>query len=220
MSETVVLNDFTTLSYKELRTRKKFLVTIKADPLIHNFDVRQLGKGPAEAIASHLREEIRGINAPASPATIAARESAQKAFIAGKQWAVKRYSGGRTGPMPPSESTRQFNDSGRFAQTLIASPRKKDGEDVWIINVAANRLDGRTLDNGGDAVVPLIFQRLAMLVPAFASPDALMSSPTVRNALEQSMRQVIASLNRQADAKAWALARQALGLVRSVWSFG
>jgi hypothetical protein len=286
MSETVVLNDFTTLSYKELRTRKKFLVTIRAEPIIHTFDVMALGKGPAEAIAARLREDIRDIDAMVAPNTLRARETAARAFAAGKRWALKRYSGGKTGPMPPTESTKMFNDSGRLASTLIVSPRVKDGQSVYIINVAANRLDGRTLDRGGDAVVPELFRRLAELVPALSSPESMMSShsvsgaigagilasgaktakrrprglspgkggghistdgghhdtmpdvgdetggasPDVRQAIEDTLEELIVaekgrkgrgrgrSINN--NQKAWQLARQALGLLRTVWSFG
>lgn len=289
MSETVVLNDFTTLNYKELRTRKKFLVTIQAEPIIHTFDVMALGKGPAEAIAERIRSDIRDITAPVAPNTLRARETAVRAFALGKRWALKRYSGGKTGPKTPTESTRMFNDSGRLADTLIVSPREKDGKGVYIINVAANRLDGRTLDRGGDSVVPEMFRRLVELVPALSSPEALIASKNVssaiggailasgaktakrrgrplaagnlqghvttdgghhdampdiggdasideggasadvRQAIEDTLEDLIVTKSggRRGSArsissnrKAWQLARQALGLLRTVWQFG
>lgn len=158
--------------------RQRFSVQIKPDPkgpIAINLDPVTLGKPVAEAIAHHLREKMKSIAASASPATIRAREAAKRALQRGEQWAMKRYGGGRIGTREPGQSTSLFNDSGRFADSIVARA-SKDG--VWRINVAGNRLDPQTA-NGGTAGVLKIWTRLVELVPEFADMNALMAASDV-----------------------------------------
>jgi hypothetical protein len=166
--------------------KKRVVIVVKAEPLVHNFDVKELGRGVAEAIAAHFRERIKAIAATAKPATIRAREIAAKAFAGGKPWAVRRYSGGKIGAMPPNQSDRLFNDSGRMAESIVASA---SSDNVWRVNVAANRLDERTTKS-----VARIFERLAELVPEIRNPAALLESPAVASAIEVGMREAIVKL--------------------------
>lgn len=184
--------------------KQRFTITVKSEPLIFNTDPKTLGAPVAHAIAHHFRERIRGITAIASPATLRARKSAAKAFAAGEAWAVKRYSGGRTGPMAPHQSDRAFNDSGRFASTITANA-SKDG--MWRINVAANRLSGDT------TTVERIWNRLVQLVPEFANPAMLMENDLLRRSIEKATRDAIK--------KAKATSRKLeLGVVRQLFSIG
>lgn len=165
------------------KTSVRYTVEIKGDSLVARFDAKQLAAGPAQAIAQHLRERIESISAPASDATMRARTTALKAFVHGKPWALKRYGGGRLGSMPPARTDRAFNDSGRFAKSIVAKPNK-DG-DGWTINVAANRLDPKSI---GEAGVTRVWARLVALVPEFAQPSLMSSSIPVRKAIQESTR--------------------------------
>lgn len=183
--DTVVINE----GY-EIRTSKtgksRVVIVVKAEPLVHNFDAKEMGRGPAEAIAAHLKERIKAITAVASPATLEWRKKAEKAFAEGKRWAVKHFSGGRLGAMPPNQSDKLFNDSGRMAESIVASASK---DNVWRVNVAANRLNSSTTRNLGRMI-----ERLYELVPELRSPGELMHDPKVVGAIEQGMREAIVKL--------------------------
>lgn len=155
--------------------KQRFSIKITAEPIIINTDPKALGAPVAQAIAHHLREKMRAISAVASPATIRAREVARRALLKGEAWAVKRYAGGRMGSRIPAQSDRLFNDSGRFAESIVAAAAS-DG--TWRVNVAANRLDPATL-NGGAGAVERIWQRLVALVPAFGNIGALLEESDV-----------------------------------------
>ncbi len=210
----VVLNE----SYST-RTRKsgKVVTTIDviSEPLVHDIDAKQLGRGPAEAIAQFLRDRIAGIAERASEATIKRRQSAAK-----KNDQPRRYSGGRIGPMPPNQSDRLFNDSGRFVRSIVAAA----ASDRWIINVASNRLSADTLNAGKQgspqAALEFIKTRLVQLVPELADPRRLMDSIPVRKAIEEGMAAMIkkqkadiAGLKTQRNQAALGLVKQVVGLV-------
>lgn len=148
--------------------KAKFTVEVKSEPLIFDLDPKNLEPGIAQAIAQELRERVEGITAEAAPGTLKARENERKAYAAGKPWAVKRFSGGKMGPTPPTTSTRAFNNSGRFAQSIVAGAAAGGR---WIVNFAANRLDPSTGN------VERIWNRLIQLVPAFANIGLLYNSP-------------------------------------------
>ncbi len=197
--------------------RVQYTVEVTSEPLIHNFDPRTLAKGVAEAIAETLRQKIRGITAQASATTIRMRTAYAKAFAAGSPGATKRYSGGRIGAMPPHQSDRLFNDSGRLAQSIIATAR----DDSWTISMAANRLDPATA--GGEGAVQRIYQRLVELVPAFAGGAELLQDERVQKAVVNSMGDLItkarATRDQLTEARAKAVinaARQLLGALRTI----
>lgn len=155
-------------------------IRIEAEPMAVNVDPKTLGQPVANAIANHYREKIRGISERASAATIKARKVAAKAFANGKAWAIKRYGGGRIGSLPPNQTDRLFNDSGRFANSIVANA-SSDG--AWRVNVAANRLDDQTV---GSASVDRIWNRLVQLIPEFGNVALLFDQNTIaRKTLER-----------------------------------
>lgn len=173
----------------EQRTTKsgktRFTVKIKSEPLVHNLDPKALGTPVAAAIVHHYRERVKGITATASPATLKARKVEAKAFAAGKPWAVKKFSGGRLGPMAPNQSDRMFNDSGRFASSITGNASSKG---AWRINVASNRLSG---DAG---MVSRIWNKLVGLVPEFGNPALLLDNMIIRKSIERARDGMIKKL--------------------------
>jgi hypothetical protein len=141
--------------------KTRFTVRVVSEPIAINADPEFLAMAPAKRMAAFLKQRVLGITAKAPPNTIRARHTALKAFVQGKEWAMKRYSGGRSGSMPPLRSENAFNDSGRFGNG-IAATKGKDG--TWRVNVPANRLDEST--SGG---FERVWNRLVQLVPEFGS---------------------------------------------------
>lgn len=144
--------------------RMRYSVKIQRDEVVCNLDPMLLAQGPAIAIAQLLRTKIEAISAVASPATIRARVAAARA---GRRDA--RYNSA------PNQSNRLFNDSGRLASNITASPRGTG----YSVTIAGNRLDGATLDNGGDAAVTRIWALLQQHIPELAHPATLLLAPAV-----------------------------------------
>lgn len=181
-----VLNDFG-LERRERTTSRgtkaRYTVSIQAEPLVHVFDTKSLGAGPAAAIAEHLRERVRGIGAEAAPSTLLHRKYAATAATSGKRWAARRYAGGRIGAMAPNQSSRLFNDSGRLVKSIVAGPTRDEN---WVINVAANRFDPKTFRDG-EAGVSRMHDLLRQHVPEFGDSAALLQVPAVRRAIGESV---------------------------------
>lgn len=181
--DVMVINDYgltrRTSTLKSGATKQRYYTVIKSEPVLISTDPKALTRATASAAADHLRQRVQDISAQASPATIKRRQVAAKALAEGKPWAVQRYSGGRTGTMAPNQSDKMFNDSGRFARS-IAVGGTKDG---WVINVAANRLDPRTLD-GGEAGLVKMVERLRQYVPEWGDANRLMEVLSVRRAMK------------------------------------
>lgn len=174
--------------------KTKFSIRIESEPVFVNVSPKDLGAPVANAIAHHLREKMKGIGATASAATMRARRSAEMAMQAGKSWVMKRYAGGKIGSKPPNTSDRLFNDSGRFAESIVAAGAK-DG--TWRINVAANRLNPQTA-NGGVEAVQRIWRRLVELVPEFQDVGLIIQQNKL---LERTIQNAI-SKGRKTDGKA------------------
>lgn len=189
--------------------KQRYTVNVSSEPLIHNFDPSQMGAPVAEAIAEALRQKVRGITANAAASTLRARKVAAKAFSEGKTWAMKRFAGGRTGPTPPNQSDKAFNDSGRLAGSIVA--RANDKEKAFTINIAANRLDDTT---SGGAV--RIFRQLVNLVPEFGDPRKLMEDQGVQRAVETSIGMLITKARETREQLLEARARALLGTIRQV----
>lgn len=168
--------------------KQTFSVSVTAEPIIINTGPAAFIAPVAQAVAHHLKERMRGISETASKATLKARKAAEMAMQAGKPWATKRYAGGRIGAMPPNKSDRLFNDSGRFADGLVAAYVGKDG--TFRINVPANRLDPSTTSDG-QAGVARIWQRLVQLIPEFADAGKLMENDVIRATAKRSMSNMI-----------------------------
>lgn len=188
--------------------KERFTINVRSEPLIHNLDPSKLGRGPAEAIAEALRAKVKAIGASAAAATLAYRARAAKSFAAGAPWATRRYAGGRIGAMAPNQSSAAFNDSGRFAASLVAAPNPK--EHSWTINVAANRLDS----SSGAPV--RIFRRLVELVPEFANPAKLLEVASVRQSLSDGLREAIVRAEMRRDELSAARAKAIIGAIGSV----
>lgn len=194
-------------SRKTKAGKERYRINVRGDSILVNTDPKSLGRAPAEAIRDVLRERIASIATSAPAATIKAREVAARAFAAGKQWALKRYGGGRIGAMPPNQNTTAFGDSGRFAQS-IAVGATSDG---YTINVAANRLDSTT--SGG---VERIWDRLRELVPELADPRRLMDSIPVRRAVREATAAAIQVANERTIALKRQLLQARIDVVRNL----
>ncbi len=184
-----VLNDFSGVRVEE-RTRKSgkthVTMTITSEPIVVNLDPIALGRGPAEAIAKVARDQIRGIGDTASTSTLLARKYAANAFSAGAAWAVRRYSGGRTGATPPAQSDKAYNDSGRLAGGIVAMANPK--ESSWTINAPANRLDPSTFKGGPQgAAFQSMVRGLVERVPVLREP---LQDPEVLDAVVDAARAV------------------------------
>jgi hypothetical protein len=193
--------------------RTTYSVVIKAEPIVVNTGPAALMAPIATAIAHHLKERMRGISQVASDATLRARKTAAKALSDGQDWAIQRYGGGRIGTKPPNRSNRMFNDSGRFADGLVAGYAGKDG--TFRINVPANRLDERTT-SGGAAGVQRIWERLVQLVPEFGDPSLLLQNDVIRATVKRSANDMIKKARETNGKLAIEAARGLFKIVQSV----
>lgn len=219
----VAINDFglqertrvSTVTGKDLGVR--FAVSIVGTPVIHNIDTKALGKGPALAIEQHLRASMLSIQAKASDSTLERRKNAVAAHRVDDSKKFQdsleaRYSGGRLGTMPPNQSDRLFNDSGRFAKSIKAG---FGNGNEWVINVAKNRLDPTTL-NGGEVALAKVYAKLVELIPEFGDPEKLMKVNSVALSIVDAWRNVVMKnedLRLRASRAQLDFVRNALGLV-------
>jgi len=179
-----VLNDYsgTRVEQRERKSGKQHVtISVSAEPIAVFTDPIALGQGPAMAIAEVFRAAIAGIQEQASDGTKLARSYASQAFAAGKSWATKRYSGGRTGAKAPEQKTpegRLFNDSGRLAEGITANLNRKEGG--YTINAPVNRLDPSTFSSIG--AFQRMIDRLFQLAPVLKNP---LGDPRVQEAIEK-----------------------------------
>lgn len=194
--DVVVLNDFGGGVFERRSrttgagTKDRYTCTIKAEPILHDFNTLRLGRLPAEAIRDLVRRQIKAIGDFAALATREKRERAVGALERGARWAQRRYSGGRTGTTAPNTSGRKFNDSGRLADGLeLREVRTGEGEDSkadhWVMNVPANRLNPAP---GGvreftDAAFDAMIQEIYRLVPALRGGEEVLNDEGVRRAI-------------------------------------
>lgn len=166
---------------------KHVTIDVKSEVIAVNLNPLELGRPVAEAIAQVIREGIQSITAPAAEATVLKRKYAKTALASGKGWAVRRYTGGRTGKMEPDAAmgSRLFNDSGRLAKTIAAGPTS---EGDWKINTAVNRLDAATF---GPGQFEIMIERLVQHVPVLRDPTRLGDTPEVRAALEKTAERAV-----------------------------
>lgn len=187
-------------------TKSRYTITVDAEPILHEFSEEQLGKGPAEAIAEAIRTGIKNITEIAAPMTRRAREVGKRAVERGAPWAVRRFSGGRTGTKAPSGSVRLFNDSGRLADGVVAQQNTQ--EKNWTINVPANRLDPSTFKSREQFVA--MVDRLRALVPALTNP---LGVPAVREAIVEGVRGLMIRELKRTDELRLARLRAVVGLL-------
>jgi len=198
-----------TRTNKSGKSKTRYTVSVRGDSILVNTDPKTLGKGPAEAIAAVLAERISSIAEAATPATIKARELAAKAFAEGKAWAMKRYGGGRLGAMPPNQTQRAFNDSGRLSKIAVGAQSES-----YVINFPANRWDP-TQVKGGKAGLERIWTRLRELVPELADPRRLLDSIPVRRAIRDATAAAIQVASEKTVELKKQRMRAAIGLVRA-----
>ena len=203
--DTIVINP--TLKRRESAKGKvSFAMEIKSEALIVSLDPTVLEASVAKAIADELRDQVTSISADAAPATLNARAVERKAYAAGKPWAVSRFNGGKLGATPPTTSTKAFNNSGRFAKSIVAAAVKGR----WMVNWAANRIDPQTGN------VDRIWARLVQLVPAFGDVAKLFAAPNVNKAVKRGLDALVTTGPMSADEFSVARARARLALIAEI----
>jgi hypothetical protein len=162
-------------------------VEVHSEPITVCLDEAAAAKFVAQAFAKRVSEQTREIGQTVKPATAAARRTLEKAYSAGKPYAVKQFSGGRTGATPPKVGSNQaFNHSGRLADGIVAMLRGKGEGAEWIINYPANRWD---LKHWGDAAkMEVAFRKWVDLVPVMKNPA---EDLTIRRAAQDMMSEVL-----------------------------
>lgn len=190
-----ILNDFSApegfrvrsrTSKRTGRVKRRISIEIEAQPVLFDLSEFRLGKGPAEAIRKAITDDFNALTEPAKLATRRFRERALLAFNRGERWALKRYSGGRTGPKPPAQSIRKFIDSGRLKDGLFVRENRTD--ESWTINAPANRLNPNTFDDADQFATML--RELREAIPSL-TPDGLKRNRTFRRAVEQAVTEMI-----------------------------
>ncbi len=188
-------------------TKDRYTITIKAEPILNDFNGLRLGEKPAQAIRDLIVRQLKAVGTFAAPATREKRRRAKSALERGAAWAKRRYSGGRIGVMPPAQTDRDFNDSGRLAEITV---RENLTEKSWTINFPANRLtpivDG--VREFADQAWNEFVQRLVQAVPALRGGDEILRDESVRRAIATSAAEAItvikenaANRSRQATAR-------------------
>lgn len=190
--------------------KTRYTIRVVSEPLVINTDPDFLAMAPAKRLAAYLKQQVLAIATSAPAATIRARQTALKAFVQGKPWAMKRYSGGRTGSMPPLRSERAFNDSERLANSITATQAGAASKDAgtWRVNVASNRLTDE--DSGG---FERIWNRLVQLVPAFGDP---LAGGVVEEGIRWSLENMIKKEAARSSRLTLDLARGAFDLVKQI----
>jgi predicted nucleic acid-binding protein len=167
--KTIVINDYGDAKLIQ-RTRSSskevYSVQISSERIAVLVDEMELARPVAEAIAQAIREQTKAITAQVSKATIGFRKVAGKAFASGQSWALKRYSGGKTGATPPGQGTAFGNDSGRLANGIFANPDPSTGS--FQVKAPANRLQRESF--GNDGAFDRFVARWIELVPALTRP--------------------------------------------------
>lgn len=170
------------------KSSDRWSVSVDAKPLKIEFDTKTLGANVALTITNHLKARVAGIAAQAAETTQLKRKYAGHALSGLSPWAVKRYAGGKLGFTPPNQSSRLFNDSGRFVRGITAAPTRDNN---WVINVAANRLNAAHL--GSEGVLKSMVDRLRMYVPEFGSASLLVGVPEVSVAINKAINAIYAN---------------------------
>ncbi len=214
-NDVIVLHDLKVADFASSRQkakgRTKNVILIEADPIFHDFDDMRLGKGPAMALETLIKDEIKGQTDKVKPSTLKRRQQYERALEngakKGKSGAHKHYSGGRTGPTPANADGqgRWLNDSGRMANGIrTREVRKVNG---WVTNVPANRLRPELFGKNFQYFLSE-FQRRVNVKKLTASGD-------FRKAVEASLEDLIAVGKASLRDKQWQLLMKRLGLVRT-----
>jgi hypothetical protein len=189
-------NDDTFLTKRtRANSTTRYTIEVKSQPILHAFDDTLLGAGPANAVKDLIYSQIKHITEPASRATQKRRQSDYLAFNRGDEEALRKYSGGKIGPMAPNpDSKTMFNNSGRLAESIAVMQNRTDA--TYTINVAKNRLDPQ--DFRTTAAFTDMVGNLIRLVPAL-DPNKVTDYSHVENAIRESIRELITVANTTAD---------------------
>ena len=206
---TITLNDFGEFT-KRQSTKKdgtpgavRYTSTIYASPVVTRFDAKMLGKGPAQAIAKHLRERVGGISSLASAGTQKIRAQEAKTISGvhgnGQEGPVRQsaYLRKRYDKALPNQTQRMFNDSGRLANGIAVNSAKGN---AWIVNVPANRLNPDML-RGGEQALREIYARLVQFIPEFGNGSKLREVLDVRRAIKEATPLIDPRLAKQVGKK-------------------
>lgn len=174
--------------------KARYAIDIKSEPLLMQLDGRDIGQGVAEAWAQRIRDNVLGIATPASKATQAMRAKGAAALARGERWAVKRYAGGRIGPMPPNQSDKLFNDSGRLAKGIHARANITDS--TYTVNFPANRFNPALFGPGYQEMVDKFVKYVPMLDPRKALGD-----PAIEKAMRVAVSDTITKLTSNKEAE-------------------
>lgn len=156
-------------------------VTCTTDRIEHTFDDRELGEGPARALARVIADGIREIAVAADRATIERRARARAGVARGVRSDVERY-----GTKPPAPgATRLFNASGRLAELAV-----RFASSAWEIVAPGDRLDGETF---GASDFQRMVTRLRELVPALRAP---LEQREVRAAISKTLADIVKVVRR------------------------
>lgn len=222
----IVINEFGELTKRQSKKKDgtlgavRYTASINATPITARFDAKMLGKGPADAIAKHLRERVSSITALAAPATLRIRAAnAQKlsgSLGGGRSGPVQQssmlrqqYGVGKKGAAMPNQSSRLFNDSGRLAKGIAV--RAASGN-RWIINVPANRFNPDLLP-GGEKTLNKIYAKLLELVPEFGDARKLRDVLSVRRAIKAATPLIDPRLGKEVGKAARAIGKDIAGFL-------
>lgn len=172
-------------------TKSRFTTEIKAETVDVDLDEKLIAGPVALVLKDVLEKQIKAISEPASSGTILARKYAADAVAKDAPWAMRRYSGGKTGLKSPGKSDNLFNDSGRLAEGL--SVRANPSENAFTINVPSNRFDPSTF--ASEASFREMLFKFKSLVPALAQPEKLLDNPDVQKTLKDGLANTLIHKN-------------------------
>lgn len=209
-----VLHDFRELKRQtQSGVKSRFAIDIQAQPIFHSLDNElRMGEAPAIAIRDVLSARIKSIAEDVRASTSRWRRRAEQGYADGEAYAVRRFSGGRTGKTPPINGSDQlFNHSRRLADGLFV--REIPAQRVWRVNVPANRLDPSTFRSRGD--FERMLAQLQSKVVEIRDPRRLVEDDQVFRTLRQSLLDQIRVAKDANNQKIFALLRELSGLRHS-----
>lgn len=180
---------------KSGKVKTHYTISVESEPIIAETDPREFGKITVEAFKAEIEKDFRELGDTVKASTSRARKYGLNGLRAGKTWAKRRYSGGRTGQKEPKLTNQWGTDSGRLSEGLTIRANPKNSE--WTINVPANRL--KESDFG-----PNFNQFLADLRTKVKAlqPEELVRRPRVQAAMSPAYDTMIAVMNKAQNADA------------------
>lgn len=147
----LAINEFGTArvvgrSRKSKRTGKfgkeRVSIEIQSEPVLFNLDEKVLNEAIAKRQAEAIKRKLEQGGPPLQASSVDAREVAERAYWEDRNWAKRRFSGGRIGQTPPMPGNRNmFKHSGRLAHVTARYVKRSK---AWVVNVPANRLNQAT----------------------------------------------------------------------------